>query len=86
MATKAQVPQETVGHKVLYQIVEVKGQKKPLWNRAGVGFINKDGSINVIVDALPNCRFQLRTPNPKPEAEEEPDKKATVNRNTKFKR
>lgn len=77
-------------HKVLYQIVEVKGRKKPVWNRAGVGFINRDGSINVTVDALPGCRFQLRTPNPRPEAEPEPEpaakKTVKVNRSSKFKK
>ncbi|MEW6126719.1 MAG: hypothetical protein AB1757_06750 [Acidobacteriota bacterium] len=51
----------------LYQIVKVEGRKKPLWNRAGIGFVNSDGSINLTVDSLPGCRFQLRLPNPKPE-------------------
>ncbi len=60
MAANVSVP----NHKVLYQIVEVKGRRKPVWNRAGVGFVNKDGSINVTVDSMPGCRFQLRDPNP----------------------
>jgi hypothetical protein len=65
--------QDTIGHKVLYQIVEVKGRKKPLWNRAGVGFVNRDGSLNITVDALPGCRFQLRDPQPR-EDEDPPQK------------
>jgi hypothetical protein len=64
MASNVVVP----SHKVLYQIVEVKGRKKPVWNRAGVGFTNRDGSMNITVDALPGCRFQLRNPNAKSEA------------------
>ncbi len=72
-------------HKVLYQIVEVKGRKKPVWNRAGVGFVNRDGSINLTVDVLPGCKFQLRTPTPRPEPEV-PAKKVTVNRSKKFKK
>ena len=82
MADKATAPT----HKVLYQIVEVKGRKKPVWNRAGVGFINRDGSINITVDALPGCKFQLRTPNPRPEAMPEPTKTVKVNRSSKMKK
>lgn len=79
--------QETIGHKVLYQIVEVKGRKKPLWNRAGVGFINSDGSINITVDALPGCKFQLRQPNPRPEPEDNGAKKTVkLDRTKKLKR
>ena len=63
MASQVTVP----NHLNLFQIVEVKGRKKPVWNRAGVGFINRDGSINVTVDALPGCKFQLREPQPREE-------------------
>jgi hypothetical protein len=73
-------------HKVLYQIVEVP-RRKPVWNRAGVGFVNRDGSINVTVDALPGCRFQLRTPNPRPEAEpEKPARTTRLDRSKKLKK
>ena len=61
MASNVTVP----NHLNLFQIVEVKGRRKPVWNRAGVGFINRDGSINVTVDALPGCKFQLREPLPR---------------------
>ncbi len=36
----------------VYTIVDIGGEK-PLWNRIGSAFVNKDGSINVLLNALP---------------------------------
>lgn len=34
---------------------------KDRWTRIGVGFVNRDNSINVILDAMPlNGRFHIR--------------------------
>ena len=45
--------------KVVYSITERNG--KSFWNRIGVAFVNKDGSINVKLEALPvNGELQIR--------------------------
>ena len=49
----------------VYTIVEANGNglKKDLWLRIGSAFINKDGSINVKLNALPmSGKLQLREP------------------------
>lgn len=49
--------------KIAYTIVvrETEGETKSFWVRVGVAFENKDGSINVRLDALPvNGTLQLR--------------------------
>lgn len=38
--------------KAVYTIVE-RGQGKSIWIRVGVGFTNRDGSLNLKLDALP---------------------------------
>ena len=36
------------------------------WRKLGVGYINKDGSMNLYLDALPiNGRLQVRDPKPR---------------------
>lgn len=52
-----------------FQVIETKiideKTNKPvtLWNKIGVGFINKDKSINVQLNSFPiNGEFQLREP------------------------
>lgn len=47
---------------VLYLLTESGGgeNKKTFWNRAGCGFENRDGSINVKIDIFPGLTFQLR--------------------------
>ncbi|MFP5263754.1 MAG: hypothetical protein ACLGJB_17880 [Blastocatellia bacterium] len=61
MAANAQDLQPN--HKVLYHIVKGQGRKSS-WRRFGAGFINADGSMNVIIDLFPGQHFQLRDPNP----------------------
>jgi hypothetical protein len=33
---------------------------KTYWNRAGQAFVNRDGSVNVRLDLLPNVDLQIR--------------------------
>jgi hypothetical protein len=52
--------------KVCYVITE-RGEKT-YWNRIGVAFINKDGSLNVKLDALPiGGTMQIRDYEPREE-------------------
>jgi hypothetical protein len=45
-------------HKVLYLLVKSPG--KTYWMKYGAGFLNRDGSINIKLDLLPDQQFQLR--------------------------
>jgi hypothetical protein len=50
--------------KDVYAIYETKtdGRERSRWVRVGVAFDNKDGSLNVLLDALPlTGRLQIRT-------------------------
>ena len=56
---------ESIQMKDVYSISEDppsgEGGKKNRWTRIGVGFVNRDDSINVILDAIPlNGRLQIR--------------------------
>jgi hypothetical protein len=46
----------------VYSIPETKDGEKGFWTKIGVAFTNRDGSINVILDALPikTNRLQVR--------------------------
>jgi hypothetical protein len=45
--------------KDVYQITEKDG--KMIWNRVGIAFVNKDNSLNVILNSLPlNGRLNIR--------------------------
>jgi len=49
--------------KDVYAIYEskVEGRERSRWVRVGVAFENKDGSLNVLLDALPlSGRLQIR--------------------------
>ena len=37
----------------VYTIVDRGGEKKDLWLRIGTAFVNKDSSLNVVLNALP---------------------------------
>ena len=59
---------EQAKFKVCYVITE-RGENK-FWNRIGVAFTNKDGSINVKLDALPTSgTLQIRDYEPREEFE-----------------
>jgi hypothetical protein len=47
---------------VLYHIVKGPNRRNS-WRRFGAGFVNQDGSMNVIIDLFPGQHFQLRDPN-----------------------
>lgn len=47
-------------HKEVFTIIE-RENAKPFWARIGIGFINRDNSINLILDGLPvNGRLHVR--------------------------
>jgi hypothetical protein len=37
----------------VYNIIERAGMTKPIWSRVGSAWINKDGSISVVLDSVP---------------------------------
>ena len=48
-------------HQMKIAYVITKRGERSYWNRIGVGFVNRDGSINVKLDAVPvNGEIQLR--------------------------
>jgi hypothetical protein len=53
---------------IAFQIIETgktndKGEPINYWNRVGAGWVNKDGSINVQLNAIPmDGKIQLREP------------------------
>ncbi len=59
--------------KAVYTVIE-RGSGKPFWLRLGVGFVNRDGSLTLKLDAMPlNGTLQVR----EWEAREEGVRKAT---------
>ena len=45
----------------VYTIVEKEGSEKSFWVKVGACFPNRDGSLNVYLDALPiNGKLQIR--------------------------
>ncbi|HXX65746.1 MAG TPA: hypothetical protein VEK07_01095 [Polyangiaceae bacterium] len=61
--------------KAVYTVVD-RGQGKSFWIRIGVGFTNRDGSLNLRLDAIPvNGTLQVRDWEPhdrKPEVSDAP--------------
>ncbi|MBI1909739.1 MAG: hypothetical protein HYS22_06180 [Deltaproteobacteria bacterium] len=52
---------EETNLKDVYTITERGSEEKNLWTRIGIGFVNKDNSINVVLDAIPvNGRIHIR--------------------------
>jgi hypothetical protein len=52
---------QTKNYKVVYTIVERQRDKKKFWLRIGAAFTNRDGSLNVHLDATPvNGQLQIR--------------------------
>ena len=46
----------------LYQIRDRGEDRKSVWTEVGVGFTNRDGSINLLFNAIPlSGKVQLRT-------------------------
>lgn len=50
--------------KEVFTIIET-GEEKNRWIKIGVAFVNKDNSINVVLNALPiNGKLHIRDPKP----------------------
>ncbi len=60
---------ESINLKDVYTISERgagEDEAKDRWTRVGIGFVNRDNSINVILDATPvNGRLHIRDRRPK---------------------
>jgi len=55
------VEKPTKNYKVVYTIVERARDRKKFWLRIGAAFTNRDGSLNVHLDATPvNGQLQIR--------------------------
>ena len=51
---------ESKSMKAVYTVID-RGQGKSFWVRIGVGFTNRDGSLNLRLDAIPvNGTLQVR--------------------------
>jgi len=48
--------------KVMEVYVVQQDGDKSYWHRCGVGFVNRDGSINLKLDLFPNVQLQVREP------------------------
>ena len=56
-------PSTTPKRLEVFNIREVEGAKKPFFKNIGVAFVNRDGSLNVILDSLPmDGRLHIREP------------------------
>ena len=52
-------------HFVVYTVIETKGSKD-FWQRVGSAWSNKDGSLNIVLNALPvNGKLHVRVPSAK---------------------
>ena len=63
---------ESISMKDVYTINEgspsPSSEAKSRWTKVGIGFLNRDNSINVILDAIPvNGRLHIRDRQPKKE-------------------
>jgi len=71
---------QTKNMKAVYTVVE-RGQGKSFWVRVGVGFTNRDGSLNLRLDAIPvNGTLQVRDWDPYDRRPEGADGQATPGR------
>lgn len=60
--------------KEVYAITERANQEKSYWARIGVAFVNRDDSLNVILDAVPvNGRLHIRDKSPYAEKKSQPE-------------
>jgi hypothetical protein len=83
MAANANTLQPT--HKVLYHIVKGNGRKNS-WRKFGAGFINSDGSLNIVIDLFPGQHFQLRDYTPPPEEVPQKTKTHKIDRSKRLKK
>lgn len=60
---------------LVYTIIEKEGHDKSFWVKIGACFSNRDGSLNVYLDALPiNGRLQIREQSQKNEPNKQLEK------------
>jgi len=53
------------GIKAVFTIIENERLEKPIFRRIGTGFVNRDASLNIFLDALPvSGRLHIRDANP----------------------
>ena len=56
----------------VFSITEKESLAKPIWRHVGTAFVNRDGSMNVLFDALPvSGKVQIREDTPQAEAFEQ---------------
>lgn len=68
--------QKTV--KSVYTVVE-RAPGKSFWTRVGVGYVNKDGSLNLRLDAIPtNGTLQVRDWDPRDSEKRSPEGEAEL--------
>ena len=49
--------------KHVFTMIEKEGEEKTRWVKIGIGFVNKDNSLNLYLDALPlNGKIHVRDP------------------------
>lgn len=59
--------------KDVYVITEREEDRKANWSRIGVAFVNRDDSLNVILDAIPiTGKLHIRDRSPKNHKEDKP--------------
>lgn len=56
---------EMCSRKEVFHIKDLGDGKKSVWTRIGCAFVNKDGSINALLEALPvDGKLHIRDPRP----------------------
>lgn len=52
---------DTIVIKDVFTMTDREGDQKSRWTKVGIGFVNRDNSINIVLDAYPvNGRLQIR--------------------------
>ena len=52
---------ETITIKDVFTVTDREGDQRDRWTKIGIGFVNRDNSMNVILDAYPaNGRLHIR--------------------------
>ncbi len=59
----------TSRRRAVYAVPDTKDGEKGYWTKIGIAFTNRDGSINLFLDALPLGTNKLQVREPKPASE-----------------